>query len=362
METELIDRIYEASFIPEHWPGVLSELATIADAEGGLLFSARDRVLSWTTTDNMAEVFSAYVNDGWFARCGRRVCMFNHAHSAFLIENDYWTEDELQANPIYNDFFRPRNLGWSAGTGLLMPTGDKIVFSVERTLDQGPMEKEYVGRLNTLRPHLARSAMIAARLGLKSAQGASEALSILGLPILLLTADGNVVETNNLPDSLSDHLSWTANDRFSLKDTQANTLFAVALKSLGGVHGSDVQSFPVRDKDNQPVYVAHLVPIKRSVIDIFSGSYAVLVLVPVAANNVPPVELVRSLFDLTASEARVARGIAAGKPVEEIAVSGNVALTTVRTQLRRVMEKTGCSRQAELAALLAGITLKNEDT
>ena len=36
MDPELVDRIYECSFVPENWPGVLDELAQVADAAGYL--------------------------------------------------------------------------------------------------------------------------------------------------------------------------------------------------------------------------------------------------------------------------------------------------------------------------------------
>jgi DNA-binding CsgD family transcriptional regulator len=40
-----------------------------------------------------------------------------------------------------------------------------------------------------------------------------------------------------------------------------------------------------------------------------------------------------------------------------IAAQGGVSRNTVRTQLRGVLEKTGCSRQAEVVALLSGIAI-----
>lgn len=358
VQDDLIDRIYEASFIPEKWPSVLDDLAGMTEAKGGLLFSARDKVLSWTTSDNLKDVFETYVMDGWFARCDRRVCMMGKAHDSFLIENDYWSQEEFENNHIYENFFRPRGLGCSAGTGLLIPTGDRIVFSVERTLDRGPMEKPFVERLNELRPHLARSALIAARLGLKSATGASEALTKLGLPTILLDSNGAAVEMSNMSEDVSAQLVIGAQDRVGLKDKQANELFRNALQMLHLRPDSTVNSFPLKNEDNQAAMVAHILPISRSVHDMFAQSYALLLFTPVSKKHIPPVELVRSLFDLTMSEARVARKLAAGKSAQEIADGGGVALSTVRTQIRQVMEKTGCSRQAEVVALLANIALQ----
>jgi DNA-binding CsgD family transcriptional regulator len=83
----------------------------------------------------------------------------------------------------------------------------------------------------------------------------------------------------------------------------------------------------------------------------------VLVLTPVTLPQAPPVELVQSLFDLTPAEARVARSLSAGETVEKIASIGGVSLNTVRSQLRCVLEKTGCHRQAEVVALLSGIAV-----
>jgi DNA-binding CsgD family transcriptional regulator len=357
MKTDLIDRIYECSFVPELWPGVLDEVASLANGSGGLLFAVRDRVLNWTSSSTLNDIFQTYVTDGWFAKCTRRVCLFSQNQPVFLVEHDFWTKDQLDANPIYRDFFRPRGLGWSAGTGLMMPTGDNIVFSVERAYDRGPIEIDQVHTLNELRPHLARAALIAARLGLKSAKGANDTLAVLGLPALVLDESGVVIEANPLMNDLTEHVSWRAQDRIALKDVRANELLWASLPGLEKPSEGSVHSFPLRGQDGRAAMVAHIVPIRRSAHDIFGRSYALLIVTPVTARKAPPVELLRSLFDLTPSEARVARGLATGESLDDIAASGGVARNTVRAQLQQVLGKIGCSRQAEVTALLSNVAL-----
>jgi hypothetical protein len=299
VNTDFIDRIYECSFVPELWPGVLDELAEITDARGGLLFSARDKVLNWTASASLNDIFRSYVMDGWFARCTRRVCLMGQSEPGFFVEHDFWTADQIDSNPIYRDFFRPHGLGWSAGTGLRMPTGDNIVFSVEREFSRGPIEKERVSHLNELRPHLARSAFVTARLGLQRAKGAGETLTLMGLPALLLDEGGAVLEANHLIEALSDHVQWRARDRIALTDGRANELLWASLAALDTAPELPVRSFPLRDGDNAATMVVHIIPIRRSAHDIFTRSYALLVVTPVAAPRAPPIELVRSLFDLT---------------------------------------------------------------
>lgn len=352
---ELIDRIYECSVVPELWPDVLDELAGLTESRGGLLFSAHKQ-LYWTASDAIRNVFDEYVRDGWFTRCSRRVCLMGQSDPSFFVEQDFWSEAELDADPIYRDFFRPRGLGWSAGTGLRIPTGDNIVFSVEREFGRGPVEQTYVERLNELRPHLSRSALVTSRLGLQRAKGAAEALTALGLPALLTDAAGRVVEANDLIETLPGRIQIGADNRLVLPDRRAHDRWLAALAMIE-TPGSESCSIPLRDVDGRASMVLHLMPIKRSAQDIFGQSYALLMITPVASDRAPSIGIMQSLFDLTPSEARVAGGLAAGRTLEEIAAVGDVAMTTVRSQLRRVLEKTGCTRQAEVVALLSRVAI-----
>lgn len=354
MQDDLIDRIYESAAVPEAWPGVLDDVAALAGSTGGLLFSAR-KALNWTASDSVAEVFAEYVNDGWFGKCSRRLCLMSQEAPSFFVEHDFWNDEQIDADPVYRDFFRPRGLGWSAGTGLQVPTGDNIVFSVERAFSDGPVDPDSVARLNAIRPHLARSALVSARLQLKRAEGATEALAALQLPAFLLKESGTVAEASPLVTDLSDAISWSAKGRLHLTDRAADKALTDALTALTSAQDDGVRSFPVRDADNRPQHVAHVIPIRRGAHDVFGDHYALLLLVPVASERAPSPSLMKSLFDLTPSEARVARGIAGGETPEAIAAQGDVAISTVRTQLRRVLEKTGCARQADLAALLVRI-------
>ncbi len=358
MKEKLIDLIYEASVVPELWPDLLEELGSATDAKGGMLIAARDRVLNWTASDEVHDAFEAYVTDGWFRRCGRRICLFTQADASFLTELDYWSEEELAENEIYRDFFHPRDLGWSAGTGLTVPTGDHIVCSIERAFSAGPMEKQKLELLNELRPHLARSAVISSRLGLKSAQNAKDTFAGLGVPTILLAADGRIVDKGNITDEISDCLQTGAGDRLAFTDLKATGLLQDAMQTLSESSELTGRSFPVRDEHGQAQLVAHILPINRTANDIFGNAYALLVLIPLDSKAAPPVDLVRSLFDFTAAEAKVARELARGSSLEHIAESQGVSINTIRTHLRKVMEKTGSSRQPELVSLLSNISLE----
>ncbi len=280
------------------------------------------------------------------------------AHSSFLTELDYWTEEELSENEIYRDFFHPRDLGWSAGTGLSMPTGDHIVCSIENAYSSGPIEKKNIELLNELRPHIARSALISARLGLKSAKNARDTLEKLGVPTILLTVDGLAVDGGNVTAEIKEHLKLGAKDRLMVTDVKANSILQHALEHLTESSQLTGRSFPVRATNGDAALVAHLMPVNRAANDIFANAYALLVLIPLTSKSVPSIDIVRSLFDFTLAEANVARQLTAGASVEQIAEQQGVSINTIRTHLRKILEKSGCSRQPELVALLSSITFQ----
>jgi DNA-binding NarL/FixJ family response regulator len=101
--------------------------------------------------------------------------------------------------------------------------------------------------------------------------------------------------------------------------------------------------------------IAHVVPIRGAARDVFFRCAAMLMLTPVTRPEAPPAELIRSLFDLTPAETRVARGLAAGQTVKGIAEESGTSANTVRSHVKVVLTKTGYSRQSDVVALLNGL-------
>jgi DNA-binding CsgD family transcriptional regulator len=351
----LIDRIYECAFAPEHWPGVFDELAGIADARGGFLFTANRKAINWTASTSLQGGMQAFVAGDFYSRSSRASRAIASGHSGFLREYDIFTDDELAVDPIYRDLLWPAGLGWAAAMAIRLPTGDELFLSVERERARGPVEAAAVAQLDALRPHLARTALMSARLQLERARAATATLASIGLPALVFDLAGRVLVASELAQSLSDHIHWRAQDRFALKDSKADGLLRGAIQTLESDEAKSNRSFPVRGPEAQVAVIAHVVPIRRSARDLFSRSVGVLILMPAKTPQAPSVELVQSLFDLTAAEARVARSLTMGQTVDEIASQKGVSSHTVRSQVRGVLEKTGSRRQADVIALFGGI-------
>lgn len=187
MDAQFIDRIYESAFVPELWPDVLAQLADIATARSGWMATSRSGKHHFAGSNEIVrEVAAPMVENGLVFRSDRWARLCAACHPGFLREIDIYTEAELEADPFYQKYIIPRGLGRAAATTLVLPTQDSLLISLEREAARGPVEPSAIEKLDALRPHIARSAFVAARLQFERARAASATLAALGLPALVL--------------------------------------------------------------------------------------------------------------------------------------------------------------------------------
>ncbi len=98
--------------------------------------------------------------------------------------------------------------------------------------------------------------------------------------------------------------------------------------------------------------VVHVLPMRRSALEIFSGAYALMYVTEVTTKAGPQPALLEALFDLTAAEAKIASRLVEGQSVASMALGLSVTPETIRKHLKSIFAKTGVHRQAELVGLL----------
>ena len=354
---DLVDRIYEAAVLPDFWPSVLEQLAEVGDGKGAMLFSVDGTDMRWLGSPSMQAGMTDYIAAGWHTRTDRAARLFGARYAGFLDDLDVYTPEEFEREPVFVEFLRPRGFGRGAATAIAMPSGELVAIDVERAYERGPASRETLDRLDLLRPHLARAALLSARLRLERARSAADALGLVGLPAAVLGRSGRALAANDLLGAIIPQVVNDKRDRLALADAVADGMLAEALAQLQADTHRGVRSIPIRARGQLPPMIVHLLPVRRTANDVFSGAAGILVVTPVQPHNVPSAEVLQGLFDLTPAEARVARAIAERQTVETIADAFGLSRATVRTQLNAVFVKTGMGRQVDLAALLAGASL-----
>jgi DNA-binding CsgD family transcriptional regulator len=149
-------------------------------------------------------------------------------------------------------------------------------------------------------------------------------------------------------------LKWLPNDRIALETPNSHRLLRLAIADLSRTAAGVTRSIPVPAAQARNACILHLIPAKAGVSELFDNGHAFLVVTPLSPGptSIPTLE---GLFDLTPTEARVARKIAEGHTMEQIALDFDVSRETVRTHMKAIFSKTGVNKQAQVAALIAGV-------
>jgi DNA-binding CsgD family transcriptional regulator len=113
---------------------------------------------------------------------------------------------------------------------------------------------------------------------------------------------------------------------------------------------------PAYRRDGSPV-VVHVLPLLTGRMDAETRLHAsaAVFIAPASQTSKISAEALGLRFELTPTESRVFELVAAGHSVAETAGMLGSAISTVKTHLRRVFDKTGRHRQAELVKLAADI-------
>lgn len=351
-ESSLVDQMYEAAVVPEHWHGVVSQLCALAGGQAALLSVVQSSAMTLIATtkqfaDTWQDIFTRF--PGASNQRTRRLLATRHA--GFLTDTDVFGSAELRADPLYTEILLPRGYGSGVATAIHFPDGAAAVVNIEKSQASGPFGADIIGLLDGMRPHLARSALLSARLAFERARSAVRTLAAFGLPACAVRPSGAVILANDPFDG--ERSVWTTRrgERIALLDRRADALLGESLRQVG--LGAGARSIPIRGGPDTGPSILHVIPVRRSAHDLFGQASAILVLSRPSASPTASTPLLQALFDLSPAEAAIAAQIAAGHTVERVALDGGKSLHTVRNQIKTVLAKTGCARQVDLARLLA---------
>lgn len=354
---DLVDGIYEAAFVPQIWPRVLQALSDITGSAAGsfVVFGDDRRAAKYAASDIIRPVMDEIDAAGEWQSSGEVQLLFSRMPpAAFIYDADYFPAEVLEAHHMRNSRTRPLGIGGQVGSHINTPTGEVIVFTAERWAHNDRPSVEDMGFLNAVRPHLARAGLMAARLGLEQARATASALQAIGLPAAVLSRSGRVRATNELLDAMTSLFMPTAFGGMAIADPAADDLFRQAVAAASAI-APVVRSIPVKATGKSPPLVVHVLPLRRSAHDIFSGADILVAATAVSASNlVPSPSVLTGLFDLTPSEARLAVALTQGLSLKAFAAEAGITFATARKYLDRVYLKTGTHSQSQLVALLKG--------
>jgi DNA-binding CsgD family transcriptional regulator len=350
----VLDRIYEAAFVPDQWPDALQHVAHAHGCAAGAIGAWNDNgaPIGFRATPLTLALVEATMRNNDPHGAARFHALHAVQESRFKRVESLLSHDQLAADPIQRGL-RRIGIESQAATAIVMPSGDLVCISFERFEQDGLFNESILSALDALRPHLARAGMIAARLGLERAQATVSAMHTMGLPAAVMSANGRVLATNPLFESMPGTFISSSRDGLAIGDADANRLFQEIVSSSASRTEPIARSIPVAKREDRDALVIHLLPLRRAAHEIFSGGDLLVVATAARANaQVPSPAILMGLFDLTPAEVKLATALASGKSLQDAALDANITRSTSRTYLDRIFKKTGTHQQSQLVALL----------
>ncbi|AFM19646.1 DNA-binding protein with HTH domain [Mycolicibacterium chubuense NBB4] len=217
---------------------------------------------------------------------------------------------------------------------------------------------ERIALINRLVPHFQQALRMRAHLDELEIRSADclEASEWVRHGIVITAPDRRVVSCNSAAERI---LSSTdglriRNGRIEADLPHVDTQLQRSLQEALTLNGSDTWggSFPCARPSGRRPYVIHVAPIDQTTFASPRSGRASIVIVDPEHQPEPPAGLLQRLYGLTKTEARIALLVARGQGLKPLADELSVSITTVRTHLQHIFDKTGTSRQAELVRLV----------
>ena len=226
--------------------------------------------------------------------------------------------------------------------------GVRAWLSLSRDAARGDFDNRETAAIADLLPHLARAADIHARLEAERNAAAihAAALADLGVGAILLDGSGTIVGTNRLADALLDRGTAIARDRDRLKVRGSKA--AALRRSLA--EADDPRVIVAGADAGDPLHL--LVQPWRDEQGDGAGPAYVVYLDSPADRTIPRADALRRHFGFSHAEARMAAFLASGMTLEEAGKAMGLTPASARTYGKRVLARTGATRQAELVRMV----------
>jgi PAS domain-containing protein len=365
-----VDGLYEAATDPTAWTDTLDMFDQVFGAESAHLFSW-DEADSIRVASNRSSSF-ADNHPEWdhFQRMNpRREILRSLPLATPMNCADYIDDRAVSRSEYFTDYSLPAGRRYLLGTYAYKENNITTAFAVMRGPGRRPFDAAETSLLAHVMPHLRRAAHIDRRM-----RAAHQASSLIGAAldrltdaVLVVDAGTRIIRVNVAAEDMfaSSSALGSKSGRLHATDESNTTKLRKLIDDAarirrqddGNTGGAMVLNTP--DGLRWVVVVAPLLP-RAALFDLTDRRLALVV-----ASRIPTSASVqghlRTAFQLTSAEARLAERIVRGTTLGEAASEFDVQLATLRTQLKSIFLKTDTQRQGELMQLGA-LFLKSRET
>ncbi len=351
-----IDRVYDAALKPELWNDLLVAIADAMQSVGGAAFG----MLSNGQGSAFCH-YGRYEPPADHRLTGRHMinpwtlAVRREPVGRVLPSHEILPLAELRRTEFHADILAPVKLDHCVITTVCRDQHVNFAFNIMRGDGKGPFSAEEVAKLQTLMPHLRRSAQM--RLSLEGYQALSlqqqQILDQITTGVIVVDDMGRFYCANRAAEEIvrGDNGLRLASNTLTARDPRVSRKLAelVDATAAGGPGGSIAVP---RAAPPDPLLVLAC-PLRGTIRDTMSApgkarqTVALFVKDPLRAFSALD-SVLAPLFRLTQAEVRVALALGRGENVSAAAARLGVSQNTVKTHAKRIYEKMDVSNHAEL--------------
>jgi DNA-binding CsgD family transcriptional regulator len=345
------ETILNACFTPGGMAAALQDIANAVDAEGATFtYSHRTTQLGAITSQSLVEHVAPYISADR-PHDPRPDRVNPSPGEGFRLDQDDFSIAEIEADPFYQDFLRPRGFGWHACAVLSgSPEAEAVHLTLRRTTRQGAFAVEDLAVLSAQLPLIRATARITQMMGGLDSLGL-DPIDEARRSLFGFDASGGVFVVRQ--GSQTSRVLGVRGQRFVAcgADQQARVK-----ATFDRAMTQSRQASSILTDDDGGWWLFSVVPASMMVPSWMTPLLSWAVLAPYARSDevhLARVQQIASYFGLSSAEARVAGLIGDARTIADTARILRTSPGTVRNQLKSIFAKIGVSRQAELVAVLS---------
>lgn len=365
----MINDIYEASYQPDYWGKVLESIAELTQSDSAALLHRDNEIqqaggfYKYNLNDAFIQAYNQAGDDPNFG-------LFVQSTPIGMARTiDDIIPDRKVLEEAYGEFFQnfmiPHDTYYIAGMILFNDAVKTVAIALQRKRVSGPWPSEDLMQpLTNLAPHLQRALHIHrefVRLEARN-QVLQSGLDRLLIGHILIDHAMDVVYCNPAAEAiLKEHPALSLRGRKLYAHTHEENLKlydAVRKAIVGGKNSPNKYAntaIGLRHPDVSTVLPLLVTPTAEYGIEVEPTrmhAYAAIIISNPEQNQPVVPEALMSTYRLTPTESNVAIAIANGLSTNEIAEMLDVKLSTIKSHLKQIYNKTGAKRQTELVKML----------
>jgi DNA-binding CsgD family transcriptional regulator/PAS domain-containing protein len=355
--SRLVSGIYDAAVTPEHWLVAIAEVSRAVGATGGGMLIADGTSRSIINAAVPVEARSSY---GEYYRHLDYVLAAVETGPVGLIRSGRELVALKAGSEFDADWMRPYQMDDGLFVRLTdgaMPTCFLVAAPKRSESFDTPERMKLV---SALVPHLQQALRTHNKLGTLANRTVelAGALEVIRHGVVVVAGEHLVMNLNSAAERIfraEDGLCMRSGGIAATSTHAEQALHCAIQNALAGEPSTPRSGRSltcVRPSGKRP-YVIHVLPsYRRDADEPVRQPMALVVVIDPEDEPVPAAALLRRLYRLTRTEAEVALHIMHGADLRQISEELSISLTTVRTHLQHVFDKTDTHRQAELVRLL----------